>query len=130
MVMAFMDSPPSTPETAVLVVHHTILYHTMVHHIVSGRCHVNRLPDYLRPQSLLTAAHCNGTPLSSWLLFLFSRWFPHTLGSHQQLCHHKLGISIHNPLQAGVGARLGFQNENAFIALELSSFSLQYLSNV
>ena len=32
--------------------------------------------------------------------------------------------------QAGVGAGLGFQNENAFIALELSSFSLQYLSNV
>ena len=47
----------------VVVVHHTILYHTMVHHIVSGRCHVNRLPDYLRPQLLLTAAHCNGTPL-------------------------------------------------------------------
>ena len=86
---------------------YTILYHAMVHHIVSGRCHVNRLPDYLRPQPLLTAAHCNGTPLPPWLLFLFSRWFPHTLGSHQQLCHHKLTGNI-NPQQAGVGARQGW----------------------
>ena len=133
IVMAFMDSPPSTPETAVLVVWwwygapyyntYTILWCTILwvadvtwidYQITSGHSYYS------------TAAHCNGTPLSSWLLFLFSRWFPHTLGSHHQLCHHKLGISA-----AGRrGAGLGFQNENAFIALELSSFSLQYLSNV
>ena len=49
----------------VVVVHHTILYHTMVHHIVSGRCHVNRLPDYLRPQLLL---HCGPLQRDSSLL--------------------------------------------------------------
>ena len=107
------QSPVHTEDSSVgcvVVVWCTILYyiyHTMVHHIVSGRCHVNRLPDYLRPQSLLTAAHCNGTPLSSWLLFLFSRWFPHTLGSHHQLCHHKLGISAagRSRSRAGISER-------------------------
>ena len=134
MVMAFMDSPPSTPETAVLVVWwwygapyyttYTILWCTILwvadvtwidYQITSGHSYYS------------TAAHCNGTPLSSWLLFLFSRWFPHTLGSHHQLCHHKLGISAagRSRSRAGISER-----ENAFIALELSSFSLQYLSNV
>ena len=95
-----MDSPPSTPETAKLamwcwctILYHTILWCTILwvadvtwidYQITSGHSYYS------------TAAHCNGTPLSSWLLFLFSRWFPHTLGSHQQLCHHKLGISIHS----------------------------------
>ena len=79
------QSPVHTGDSSVgcvvVVVHHTILYHTMVHHIVSGRCHVNRLPDYLRPQPLLTAAHCNGTPLLLASVSVFKMvsthtWFP------------------------------------------------------
>ena len=110
MVMAFMDSPPSTPETAVLVVwwwctipYYTILWCTILwvadvtwidYQITSGHSHC-----WLRP----TATGL----LSSWLLFLFSRWFPHTLGSHHQLCHHKLGISAagRSRSRAGISER-------------------------
>ena len=110
----------------VVVVHHTILYHTMVHHIVSGRCHVNRLPDYLRPQLLL---HCGPLQRDSsppGFCFCFQDGF-HT---HLVPTISCVTINWEYQQQAGVGAGLGFQNENAFIALELSSFSLQYLSNV
>ena len=111
---------------------YTILYHAMVHW-----CTILWVADVTWIDYQITSGHsrCWLRPTATGLLSRPGFCFCFQDGFHTRLVPTSSCVTINWECLSTAGrsrskARLEFQNENAFIALELSSFSLQYLSNV